>query len=731
MPGGLPRLTRIGQRWRGDTRLLPGVRRALTGLFAAAVAATIAQWAIRPTHPVLSLAIVPAVAVLVWLAWSTPRRPAPLAYAPAIDVVCLTIVVAAVGPQAALPLLYASVMRRAMDGRTFDTGATIGAHLAALAIGSIVGGVALSAAELPAAVPGLVIAGLALRVAVVASTRHDQSAGARFEAVVQGSPDLLLITRADTTVTYVSPSVLDVLRLEPGRVLGRPLLDLVDEGDRGILEHAVTPSGRRSHTVECQLRRGDGSIVHAEIAVNDMLADPVVAGLVLSVRNITDRATVAHQLRHQAFHDALTKLANRALFLDRLQVALNDDRPHAAIVLLDLDGFKSVNDNFGHEAGDALLSEVAERLRRSVDSADTVARLGGDEFAILLVDGRGNENTALEVAQRIGSAFAEPMQLLGQRLLAQGSIGIAVAAPTTTTSNLLRNADVAMYRAKAAGKNRIEVFHAEMDRDAARKVEAERELREAAVLGQWVAHYQPIVDLATGRVHALEALVRWNHPDRGLLAPHDFLILAEETGVIVEIGGWILGEACRRVAGWQRDAGAGTGLGLHVNVSDRQLRHAGFVEMVRTTLESSGLAPGTLTLETTEQVLTGDQDDVVRGRLLQLRRLGVHVALDDFGTGVSSLGALADYPIDALKIDRSFVAKVTWPEPESSVLARTVIAMGAALGLVVIAEGIETAEEHTELVALGCTVGQGFSIARPLSPGAVEELLFGREPALV
>ena len=480
-------------------------------------------------------------------------------------------------------------------------------------------------------------------------------------------------------------------------------------------------------------------------------------------------ATLQSELTHQAYHDALTGLANRAQFRARAERALAaaaaEGRPgRVAALVLDLDGFKTVNDSLGHAAGDRLLVEVAARLLNATRGSDTVARLGGDEFAVLLEHVRDDADAVI-VAERIVAAVRAPVPLDGAatgHAFVGASVGIARPAPDAALADvdaLLRDADVAMYRAKALGKGRCAVFEASMHAAAVARLALESELRAALAQGaaaqnpaaqdgeDWDTRdrdtlepgamvaldgtglclvYQPVVDMETGRPTSVEALVRWRHERYGLMAPSEFLDVAEETGLMVPLGRWVLGEACRQGARWQaaqRAAGVTSDalLGMAVNVSSRQLHEPGFVDDVARVLRASRLARGTLTLELTEHTVVR-QPDAVRERLTALRALGVRIAVDDFGTGYSALGYLRQFPVDVLKIDKSFVDGITRGGSDAA-LARTIVALGEALDLRCVAEGVETAEQRAALQALGCPLAQGFHFARPLAPDAVDALI--------
>ncbi len=399
------------------------------------------------------------------------------------------------------------------------------------------------------------------------------------------------------------------------------------------------------------------------------------------------------QLQRLAFEDSLTGLPNRSLFEQRIADTLTAGR-HAVVAFLDLDDFKRVNDSLGHAAGDRLLQIAADRLRHALRAGDTVARLGGDEFAILAP---GADDTEALVARLFG-VLAAPVMLEGKRLHLRASIGLA---STDTGHDLLRNADLAMYAAKAAGTNRCAVFTADLHTNAVARLDRREQLERAIENAELVLHYQPIVDLDLGRNAGFEALVRWQHPERGLLGPGEFIPLAEETGLIVPLGRWVLREAARQAANW------GGAPYLSVNVAGAQLEQPGFVEEVETALCDAGLAPERLVLEVTESSLVGDDS---AERLQALRRLGIRLAIDDFGTGYSSLSYLRRFPMDVLKIDRSFTRDAC----NDSALLNAIVAMGESLGLVLVPEGIEEPEQADALRALGCRLGQGFLFGRPV-----------------
>jgi diguanylate cyclase (GGDEF)-like protein len=432
------------------------------------------------------------------------------------------------------------------------------------------------------------------------------------------------------------------------------------------------------------------------------------------------------QLAHQALHDSLTDLPNRVLFLDRVEHALTRSprtSTTVAVLFIDLDDFKGVNDSLGHSVGDELLRATAGRLRPMVRSSDTCARLGGDEFAIVLEDARSAE-AARVVAERILAALRAPFAISRHEVFVGASIGIALAGPQDHAAELLRNADLAMYMAKTAGKHRAVVFDPSMHTAAVRRVELQQELRGAFERREFVLQYQPIVELGTGRVAGLEALVRWDHPVRGRIAPLEFISIAEQTGVILDLGRWILNEACRACKSWEQYGPDASTLSVTVNMSGYELREPSYVDAVRRALAVSGLPPHRLILEVTENSLVGN-DSATIDRLHALRNLGVKLAIDDFGTGYSSLSYLQQFPIDILKIDKSFVDRLGLQDTESP-LACAVVTLGSTLSLRTIAEGVETEGQFDRLRDLGCLYGQGYLFARPLSNAEVSQLLQSR-----
>jgi diguanylate cyclase (GGDEF)-like protein/PAS domain S-box-containing protein len=456
--------------------------------------------------------------------------------------------------------------------------------------------------------------------------------------------------------------------------------------------------------------------------------DAVVAAVGVGT-DVTDRWKVEQELRSSqeqyrslAFHDTLTGLPNRALFGDRLEQALLRAvrEGHAvAVLFLDLDNFKVVNDSLGHQVGDDLLVQVSARITSCLRAEDTAARLGGDELAVLIGDIQ-DASDAESVADRLADALRAPFRIAGRDVVVTASIGVALSAPDRTDRDtLLQAADLAMYQAKANGRARYELFDPSMAAEAGDRLELEMYLRDAIDREELSVVYQPIVSLQTGRVSAVEALVRWEHPERGPIGPARFIPIAEETGLISSIGAWVMRRACRDAATWPRQGG--TPLAVSVNVSPRQLRDPGFVDEVRDILTATGLEPSQLQIEVTESAVMHDPQEA-RTRLEQLQRVGVSLAIDDFGTGYSSLGQLRHFPFDSLKVDRTFMLGLGQDQTNAAIVSG-VIALARNLGLAVVGEGIETRAQLEQLQALGCDRGQGYYLARPLSPESLSKLL--------
>jgi diguanylate cyclase (GGDEF)-like protein len=448
-----------------------------------------------------------------------------------------------------------------------------------------------------------------------------------------------------------------------------------------------------------------------------------IVGRVWSFRDVTQRKQLEDELAHQAFHDSLTGLANQALFRDRVEHALARTfrvEGNLAVLFLDLDNFKTVNDSLGHTAGDELLVEVSARLLSCLRDGDTAARLGGDEFA-LLVEDAADEHDVIVVAERVVASLRHPFVLAGKEVFAGASLGIAFAERGLDCDQILRNADLAMYTAKSLGKNRFEVFAPEMHTNAVDRLEVEAELRRALERGELRLLYQPIVDLATSHITGAEALIRWEHPERGLLSPDVFIPVAEDTGLIEAIGQWVITEACAQAQRWNAEHLRDTPITVSINVSPRQLRDPEIVDDVAGALSLTGAAPDSITLEITEGAMMQDTE-VALVHLTALKALGVQLAVDDFGTGYSSLSYLQRFPIDVLKIDRSFVHGID-RGPEESALARAIVRLAQSLRLVAVAEGVENEYQADMLRRLGCPRAQGYLYARPSPAADISALL--------
>jgi diguanylate cyclase (GGDEF)-like protein/PAS domain S-box-containing protein len=559
----------------------------------------------------------------------------------------------------------------------------------------------------------------------VQADKAQRQTEARFGWLVRNSSDLIMAVDAEGTIDYVSPSVERLLNSSTYALLGTSLTALAHPEDVGsldsLIKRAMASSGRRV-SGEWRIKQPDGSWLPVETVASSSSGSGSVeaTGVVLNTRDLQERKVLEQKLTFQAFHDPLTRLANRSLFRERVEHAL--DRRSAtdtAVLFIDLDNFKTINDSLGHAAGDHVLVETAHRLRSCLRGEDTPARLGGDEFAVLLED--ADVTAAARVAERIRLALGTPFWVLGQEVFISASIGIAIRRENDSAGELLRNADVAMYTAKSKGKACFEIFEPAMHDAVVARLGLEAELRRAIERQEFVVYYQPIVRLETGEVIGAEALVRWMHPTRGMVPPLEFIPLAEETGLIVPLGGWILRQACHQLAEWQRLRGGGEPFVMNVNLSSRQLVRDAIADEVAAAVDESGIRASWLVLEVTETVLMADPV-AAAAALGHIRDLGVRVALDDFGSGYSSLSHLRRFPIDIVKIDKSFVDDVAHAGAESAI-ARGIIELGRAMNIQTVAEGIEVDEQAEVLRTLGCELGQGFFFARPLAADAWAEMI--------
>ena len=547
-------------------------------------------------------------------------------------------------------------------------------------------------------------------------------------ATLDSTADALLVVDASGRISLFNRRFAEMWRIpddvlasgDDERALGCALEQLLDPDAFLAKVHELYADPEAESFDLLQFR--DGRMV--ERYSKPQRVDGVTVGRVWSFRDVSDHKRLEQELAHQAFHDSLTGLANQALFRDRVDHAVARNARLASrlgVVFLDLDNFKTVNDSLGHTAGDALLVAVAERLGRCVRDSDTVARLGGDEFAVLVED-LNSVGDVTQLADRIIAALQRPFTLAGRDVFINTSIGIALdGLPGVDSGQLLRNADIAMYTAKRRGRGRYEIFEPAMHQAAVERMEIEASLRQALERRDLTLEYQPVVALATGGLTGVEALVRWRHPERGPLPPATFIPLAEEAGLIGELGRQVLTTACAQVRSWQLEHAICTNLKLSVNLSPRQLQADDIVDQVAEALARSGLPPSTLVLEITEGAVMNDAEAAI-SRLHDLKALGVKLAVDDFGTGYSSLSYLQRFPIDILKIDRSFVNEMESRDEQASLVA-AIISLARSLDLYAVAEGVETLRQAEALTALGCRFGQGYHFARPMTPEALAPIL--------
>ncbi|HZP27413.1 MAG TPA: EAL domain-containing protein [Acidimicrobiia bacterium] len=558
---------------------------------------------------------------------------------------------------------------------------------------------------------------------LVKSMREAAERGARrTEALVRESQDVIAIVNTERRVVYVSEAIEQMLGWPVESAIGMPIeaLALPEEQDlvREHFDDVVTGCDACAHMYEMRVVRRDGSTALMEIVAANRLRDPDIAGVILTARDISERRRLEEELAYRAFHDTLTGLANRRLLLDHVTLAINnrrvDDAPASAVVIIDLDDFKAVNDSLGHPAGDDLLVAIAERLTRCVRPGDTVARLGGDEFALLLVDAQ--RESLDEVATRMLEILAMPLRAGTTEIATSASIGIRLLRHSDTAQLAVRDADIAMYSAKTGGKGRYAIFDLEMGAQTERRLALKADLRGAWRRGEISVAFQPIVDLVDGRLRGAEALMRWTHPLYGAVSPAEFVAYAEETGIIRTLGIDVLREAARAAAAWR--AKSAPNFYISVNVSPAQLDRD-FVHCVDTILGATDLDPHALVLEVTESVLVSDFDESV-DILQSLRARGIRVAIDDFGTGYSSLSYARQLPVDLVKIDRSFTSDLGSDGPS---VVPTILQLARTLRSSVVAEGVETGDQATALLDLGCTLGQGHLYAPALPEATFRDLV--------
>ena len=551
-------------------------------------------------------------------------------------------------------------------------------------------------------------------------SRRDSEA--YFRTLVQNAHDVILIVDDGGRIGYASPSAQTVLGA--GCVLGTSVADLLDHDDRAGAQRALLAArgGAGAAVRGYGITRADGRRIDVEVASRDLRDDPTIQGVVLTLRDVTEERRLQQELTHRAFHDPLTGLANRVLFGDRVEQALATavrDGGMAGLLLVDLDDFKLVNDTMGHGAGDELLVAVADRLTGALRPGDTAARLGGDEFAVL-VEGVSTSAEVEEIASRVVDALCVPLDVAGG-LTTSVSIGVAVTSeavapatePVAGYADMLRQADLALYDAKGAGKGRWRRYQQGLHLAAVDRLQVRAELERALAEGAFELRYQPVVELDRGRMVGVEALVRWRHPRRGLVPPGDFIPFAEESGLVVPLGAWVLDRALADHREWYRECGTGTPISVSVNVSACQVRSPGFVDGLAAALARWDVPPESLVLEITETSLLAD-DEQVSADLAALRELGVGIAIDDFGTGYSSLDYIRLHTVDVLKIDRSFIAGMERSGRQAA-LVGSIVHLAQALGLEIVAEGVETTAQRDALQRAGCQLGQGhlYSVAVP------------------
>jgi len=546
-------------------------------------------------------------------------------------------------------------------------------------------------------------------------------------ALVRETASASIVLAPDGRVRFASATAAELLGWDREVLARKSLRDLVSPADSAALLGLANGAPGTRSTLECRFKMGGGDWLAVELDVANLAADRDVGGLVVSMHDVTRWKVLEEALTELAFHDSLTHLPNRALFIDRLEHALGRRRRHArgsAVLFVDLDDFKTVNDSLGHSEGDLLLIAVADRLRAGIRAGDTIARMGGDEFAILIEDPADGE-TPIDVGHRVLTQLEPPFVHGGKELFVRASIGIATTRSRDYTADeVLRNADVAMYTAKSNGKNRLEVFEPGMHAAALNRLALKGDLERALERGEFTLVYQPIVRLGGGRLSGVEALLRWQHRERGTVGPAEFIPVAEETGLILPLGRWVLEQACAQAATWNRISAQP--ITMSVNVSARQLQQPAFAAEVAAVLAATGLAPGLLTLELTESVLMQDAE-AATAILVELKSLGVRLAIDDFGTGYSSLNYLRRFPIDERKIDRSFVSSLD-DGPTQSAVVLSILRLSETLHLETVAEGIEEPSQLALLRELGANLGQGYLFARPMDTDAMAALIAADAP---
>jgi diguanylate cyclase (GGDEF)-like protein/PAS domain S-box-containing protein len=579
---------------------------------------------------------------------------------------------------------------------------------------------------------------IALERVELAAALNQRRGEARFRSLIQNASDVIVVAQPGGRWTAETPSIEQVLGYSREVVETLDIGELLHPDDASqamvLVEAMLSRSRSGPIRTEWRLRHADGRWLQMEVIANDLSRDPEVGGVVLTLRDVSDRRLLEEEIRHRAFHDSLTDLANRVLFNDRVEQALS--RMHrqgmsVSVLFLDVDDFKLVNDTLGHAAGDELLVQIGARLTGCLREGDTAARLGGDEFAVCAESNATDPLDLTALATRILDTFKVPFLLHGTELAARVSIGVSTSTEhTRTAAEMLREADLALYAVKNAGKGTFRFFEPELHEEVLTRLERRTALEKAIKAGELRLHYQPIVRLTDRAIVGMEALVRWQHPVDGLVPPLDFIPLAEQTGLIVPLGDWVLNQACADLSRWQRSwrAAWGSVPQVSVNLSPRQFQSGHLLEVIDNALARHSIDPSSLTLEITENCFAEDSEEV-RLCVQQLHDRGITLSLDDFGTGYSSLSYLRRFPLRSLKIDRSFVKAMG--TSEGATLLDAIASMAQSLGLAVVAEGIEEETQARELLLLGCDEGQGFLFWRPMTAGAVDELLADATSRLV
>ncbi|MEJ7583002.1 MAG: EAL domain-containing protein [Acidimicrobiales bacterium] len=566
---------------------------------------------------------------------------------------------------------------------------------------------------------------LALETAVLTEDLHRRRSAHRFKALVEHSSDIIVVLDRRGRVTYCSPSSMTMLGYSPEELAGTELESLVHASDKHVVEEMVGMvklSRAPAPGHELRVRSSSDEWKTLEVTVSDLRDDADVDGFVLNAHDVSSRKALEEDLRQRALHDDLTGLPNRVKFRDRVDHALALRRSQdtgTAILFVDLDDFKAVNDGLGHDFGDEVLKVIADRLSGTARAGDTPARLGGDEFGLLLENIGGPED-AMELARRLLQTLQEPVEVDGHEIAVGASLGVAFADATIDSSDvLLRNGDVAMYYAKRTGTGRIRMFDDAMYVNAFERLELKGHMAQALEGGELCIHYQPLVSLRSGEVLGFEALLRWDHPSLGGVSPAAFIPLAEESGLIVPIGSWVMAEAIAQLARWRK--ASGRDLVMSINLSPRQLEEDGIVDEVSEALSEAGVDASCVTLELTESV--GLEEGASRERFVELRRLGVKVAADDFGSGFASYAALQHLPFTAVKIDRSLIDGLDGPHDKALAQVRSIVEMAHATDLLVVAEGIEREAQRATLADMGCDIGQGFLLGRPVPAAEIDVLV--------